>query len=265
MILLLGANGMLGRYANSYLSQYYSVKCLTRDDFDFFVSAACIEQKLSSILTPGDIVINCIGIIKPQVNKVGIPQTIFINSVLPHILSDWCEKNQVKMIHATTDCVFSGLHGKYTLSSIHDDNDIYGRSKSLGEPHNASCIRVSIIGEEKFSSRSLVEWIKSMKHQNVNGFTNHFWNGITCLEWSKFVHYVISKNDFWSGTIHLKSPETVSKAELVEMISDIYELNININKIESSFFCDRTLHSDFKNYEIKSLREQILEMKNWKL
>ena len=166
------------------------------------------------------------------------------------------------MIHITTDCVFSGINGKYDELSIHDSKEIYGISKSLGEVDQVTIIRTSIIGEEIRNKYSLLEWIKSNKGKEINGYVNHFWNGVTCLELAKVIEYMIRNNYFWKGVRHIYSPEIVSKYELITMINEIYELDIKLHKCETEK-CDRSLMSiyDILMFKIKPLREQIRELR----
>ena len=169
------------------------------------------------------------------------------------------------MIHITTDCVFTGNKGSYTESDIHDISDVYGRSKSMGEPLNSTIIRTSIIGEEKNTKRSLVEWIKSNKDKTVFGFTNHLWNGLTCLQVAKVIDEMIQKNIFWKGVRHVHSPRSLDKQQLVQLISDIYNLNITITPKETDQKCDRSLSTNNPTFDIPDLSIQIQEMKNFQL
>jgi dTDP-4-dehydrorhamnose reductase len=137
------------------------------------------------------------------------------------------------MIHITTDCVFSGKDGSYNELSEHDETNDYGMSKSLGELCNATIIRTSIIGEEVQNKRSLLEWVKSNKGKDINGFVNHFWNGVTCLELSNVIYKIINEKLYWNGVRHIFSPKSVSKFELVSMINEVYNLNIKINPFET--------------------------------
>jgi len=267
-IFVFGSNGMLGRYVSSYLSNYFKVINITRNEID----ASTIDEKNLKIqlinmgVESNDIVINCVGVIKPIVDFIGELDTIKINSIFPRILSNVCEELSIKMIHPTTDCVYDGKTGNYDENSIHNITDTYGRTKSLGEPNNCMVIRTSIIGEELQNNRSLVEWVKSQKNGNANGFTDHLWNGVTCLEWSKYVKKIIDTNNFWIGTKHIFSPRSVSKSELLKMINNIYELNIKILDVNSKDSVDRTLSSIYEPiFEIPDLLEQVTEMKEFKL
>ena len=266
-IVVFGATGMLGRYVTKYLSQNYEVIPVTRKDFDFAKANQSMVNKFLDSLNFqfGDVLINCIGIIKPQITVVGEYESIFINSAFPHIVAEYCDKNKINFIHATTDCIYSGDKGMYTEEDPMDVSDIYGVSKAMGESEKATNIRVSIIGEEHGQARSLVEWIKSSKDKTVNGFIDHLWNGITCLEWAKLVENMIQTGDFWKGTVHAYSPKAVTKAELVQMVSDIYDLNIKVNATHSNTSCDRTLSSVKLNLIKKPLSEQIKEMKEFSL
>jgi dTDP-4-dehydrorhamnose reductase len=267
-IYVLGSKGMLGKYVTTYLSDYYNIINLNRSDIDAStISENELNEKLVRLgLKEGDVVINCIGTIKPMVDSLGDLNAIKVNSVFPRILANVCENLNVKMIHPTTDCVFTGFKGSYTENDIHDISDVYGRTKSLGEPGNCTVIRTSIIGEEVGQGRSLVEWIKSNKGNTVFGFTNHIWNGVTCLQFGKICKKIIDGNLFWSGIKHLHS-NSLNKKELVETISDVYDLNITVTPKETPTMCDRSLSTIFienlNKMNIPDLKTQIIEMKEF--
>ena len=135
----------------------------------------------------------------------------------------------------------------------------------MGEPPSATIIRTSIIGEEKNAKRSLVEWIKSNRDKTVFGFTNHHWNGLTCLQVAKVIDEMIQKNIFWKGVRHVHSPRTLNKQELVQLVSDIYDLNIKIIPKETEHKCDRSLSTNSPTFDISDLSIQIQEMKNFQI
>jgi dTDP-4-dehydrorhamnose reductase len=247
-IFVFGSNGMLGNYVSTYLREYYEVIKIGRNLID---GSNTTENEIEEVLlnlfiNKDDIVINCAGAIKPRVDELGDLNAIKINSVFPRMLANVCEKLSVKMIHPTTDCVYTGKKGSYTEEDGYDVNDVYGMTKALGEPKNCTVIRTSIIGEEVNQTRSLIEWVKSVKGQTVFGFTNHFWNGVTCLQFAKICKEMIDKNLFWLGTRHLHS-NTLSKKELVELISEIYDLNIVVTAKETETSCDRSISSLYTN------------------
>lgn len=267
-IYVLGSRGMLGRYVTKYLSQQNEVVEINRDTID---ASQQTEQSLELVLTnlgvkENDVIINCMGTIKPRVDQLGDLNAILVNSVFPRLLANVCEKNNWNMIHPTTDCVYSGNKGNYSEEDKYDVNDVYGMSKAMGEPNNCTVVRTSIIGEEVGQSRSLVEWVKSNAGKEVFGFTNHLWNGVTCLQFGKICETIITTNNYWKGIKHLHS-NTLNKKELVETISDVYNLNITVNAKETLIFCDRSISTiyeeNLKSFKIPSLKDQIIEMKNF--
>ena len=263
---------MLGNYVKSYLSTKYEIISLTRKDYD--LSNTNIDTLTSLLkeknIQKDDIVINCAGVVPQASKQRGLDTRLYftINSLFPVILSQICDKYGAKMIHITTDCVFSGKDGKYDENSLHDEINDYGISKSLGELCKATILRTSIIGEEINNKRSLVEWVMSNKNNTINGFTNHMWNGVTCLQLSKIIKNIIENNNYWNGVRHIFSPRTVSKYELVSMINDTYELNIIINPFDAELGTDKsisTIHETNNEFNIPDLKEQIDEMKEYKL
>jgi dTDP-4-dehydrorhamnose reductase len=215
-------------------------------------------------------VINCIGLIPQRKDNKLNSEYFLINSIFPQQLSVICYKYKAKMIQPTTDCVFSGKreNGNYTEDDIHDENNLYGMSKSLGEPFYSTIIRTSIIGREKNNKKSFLEWVISNSNNDngINGWSNHYWNGITCLEYCKLIHKIINDNLFWDGVRHIFSPSPVSKYEMASMINNIFSLNIKINKIECNETINKTLNSKYlNNFEIKELYELINDLKNFEL
>ena len=267
-IFILGSNGMLGRYVYTYFkSSGYNVVEITRKIMNItLLNQDELDYALYQLgLKEGDVVINCIGLIKQRQNVTDL-DFLQINSVFPLMLANVCENKNVRLIHPTTDCVYDGLDGAYDENFEHNAKDIYGISKSLGEPKNATVIRTSIIGEELYNQLSFVEWVKSNKGKEVNGFTNHKWNGITCLEFAKVCERIIVNNLFWMGVVHIMSPEAITKYKMVEYVSDVYDLGITIKLMETPTKCNRDL-STINHYnndlEIKDLKDQIVEMKEF--
>lgn len=266
-VFVFGSTGMLGKYISVYLKKYFEVIEISRSIID--ISDVKEEELLIKLLNlevkEKDVIINCAGTIKPRVDQLGDLNAIKVNSIFPRILANVCNKLNINLIHPTTDCVFSGKKGSYNEDDKYDVNDVYGMSKALGETNNCTMIRTSIIGEEVNQGRSLVEWIKSSKDKEVFGFTNHYWNGVTCLEFAKICKKIIEEDLFWNGTKHLYS-NILNKKELVELISKIYELNITVVPKKTEILCDRSLTSKYdysSKLVIKTLEEQIIEMKEF--
>lgn len=268
-VFVFGSNGMLGRYVSTYLrKQKFNVIDIDRNIID--AHNARDKDLIPLKADEGDVFINCIGAIPQRFGSHGNSYFISVNSVFPHQLASYCNPRGVKLIHATTDCVFSGKTGAYTENSVHDARDIYGRSKSLGEPDTATVIRTSIVGEELHNKKSLLEWVRSNKGGNINGFLNHRWNGITCLQFAKICEDIIIDGLFWNGVRHIFS-EAVTKFELVSMINEIFELDINITPIISvdretllPEVNDKTISTMYRFLDgIPSLKEQLVELKEY--
>lgn len=276
-VLILGGDGMLGHMAVKYFKyRGHSVFSTTRDsrlsngviNFNLakrdFSLSKIISEKFPMGWRP-DVIINCIGIIKPH-SETNIENTIFINSMFPHILARQAEDLKIKLIHITTDCVYSGASGFYDENSKFDPLDVYGKTKSLGEPKNCFVLRTSIIGPEKRGKLSLLEWFLQQNGGEVNGFDNHFWNGLTTLECSKIIEQIIDKELFENGTKHIFST-TVSKFDMLSCFNEVYKTNTKINKVTTDNKLDRTLstinHKFFNELEILNFEEMIKEMKDF--
>lgn len=263
-IVILGSTGMLGNavskvFENSHFEVFRSCRKKQYLDNNVFYFDA-LNSPLDDI-PECDYLINCIGIIKPYMNN-NLSDNIYINSIFPRKLSSWCKIKQIKMIHITTDCVFSGNSGSYEEDSLHDCLDEYGKSKSLGEPSDCMVLRTSIIGEEIHSFSSLISWVKSQDGKEISGFINHFWNGMTTTQYGKCCLEIIEKDLFQNGLFHLFSND-VSKFELVSLISNSFGLRIKINEVKVKLSCDRTLRTkkDLNSkLTIPTIREQLQEI-----
>jgi dTDP-4-dehydrorhamnose reductase len=265
-IAILGSTGLLGNtVAKHFLSNTkYEVVCTHRNEKvkvkDDSVYFDALEPDFS-FLDKCDYVINCIGIIKPFM-KEDLINNIYINAIFPRKLSDYCETKKVKLIHITTDCVFSGKDGNYSEFSLHDCLDEYGKSKSLGEPNNCMVIRTSIIGEEIHKNASLISWAKSMKGKEVNGFLNHLWNGITTKRYAEICEEIIKNNLFETNLFHIYS-NYLSKYELLHLINKKFDLQLKINEYFDKIPIDRrlTTNKDLKNkISFKSIQQQMQEL-----
>lgn len=266
-VLILGSTGMLGSQMVEFFDEI--------DDFEVFFTSREKNNKFSnflyldaidfddfSIFKDFDYVINCIGTTKPHI-EVNSINSIYINAIFPRKVANFCDENNIKFIHITTDCVYSGNLGSYDEDSPHDCHDLYGKSKSLGEPNNCMNIRTSIIGLEKTHFVHLVSWAISQKGKSVNGFVNHFWNGVT----TKYLSYIISKiilnNLFDKRLFHFFSKDQVSKFELLNLLNNKFNLELNIKKTEFQPLIDRTLKSKYNLSQIistHSIQEQINDL-----
>lgn len=251
-IAILGISGMLGSTVYKYFKENTNYEVIGTSKDDKFINDKDIfrfnalefidkDYPWSTDNFYGvDYIINCIGIIKPAIkNQNDIYNAILINSIFPRKLCN-CNKN---VINISTDCTFSGNKGRYIESSPHDAQDEYGKTKSLGEDtENSMVLRTSIIGEEINNHYSLISWCKSQKNKEVNGFINHFWNGITTLQYAKCCHSIIKDNLYNHGLYHIFSDQH-SKYEMLNMFNNKWDLNMKINAVKAAYDCDRTLNT----------------------
>lgn len=261
--IVLGSTGMLGRYITKYLG----AQGFCRDHFD----AAQGIPKWNFRLQPDDIVINCIGILKPYIKTVGPMHTILVNSVFPQQIAQYCKEDGAKFIHICSDCVYSGKRGQYVETDICDAGDLYAKTKCI-EPANTTVIRTSFIGEDiNEDGVGLLEHVLNQKE--IDGYDNCFWNGVTALQLGKVIKHIIDNNLFWTGVRHIHSPETISKYELCQMIRDVYHLDLKVNRQSADNIggtsingkLDRSLSSlhDVDQYNIPSIKDQLHELKDY--
>lgn len=260
-IILFGANGMLGSYISDYLSSSFEVINMTRNELSLTSSPIEIIDQIEQLVTSDDVIINAAGIIKQR--EYNVLELIQVNAIFPHLLSSIKKTIGCEVIHITTDCVFSGLNGYYIETDMHDCLDDYGKSKSLGENPELTIIRTSIIGHEKTNKRSLLEWVISNKNNTIKGYQDHFWNGVTCLELSKFIYKLIEEKKYWDGVRHIMSPESVSKYQLLHMINETYNLNLTIEEYITPIQCWRNLNTIYSRVIEKSLKQQLIELKEY--
>jgi len=258
-IFVFGADGMLGNYVVRHLKREgYNVWPLTRKDFDIRKLYEVEEFLHFCEMDEEEIIINCAGIINQRLDLAPKSDYVLINSLFPHLL----ETLPAQVIHITTDCVWNGYLGGYLETDSHDAATTYGMSKSLGENKDVMNIRTSIIGESN-NRRGLLEWAKNTSSQKITGYTNHWWNGVTCHELAKVLERCIRTKDYFKGVRHLHSPEPVNKSELLKMIIDVYEWEIEVEPI-SVDGVDRTLSTIYgfcDRHFVPLIRDQLIELR----
>lgn len=212
-------------------------------------STAPSVSKLIEQIGDVDVVVNCAGIIKPYSLK-DPTVTFFVNGTFPHILAAAYGK---KLIQITTDCAFSGIDGApYTEESPKSTNDLYGLSKSIGEPADRSLVlRTSIIGPEIHSGVSLIAWVRGQEGKQAKGFTRHLWNGITTKQFGKIVHKIAVDRDRYpaTGLFHIFGSD-ISKYDMVTSIAKKYGVNMTITPDDGPVL-DRRLAT------VKKLNDQL--------
>lgn len=194
-----------------------------------------------------NVVINCVGLIKQISDSKDPLYAIPINAILPHRLARLCQLSDSRLIHLSTDCVFSGEKGYYTESDVPDAQDVYGRTKLLGEvdSQNAVTLRTSIIGHELSGTKSLLNWFLSQS-KPVNGFKNAIFSGMPTVEIARIIHKFVLPNNSLTGLYHL-SANPISKFDLLKLVSRIYNHEIDIIPDEK-LVIDRSLDSSrFRN------------------
>lgn len=276
-VIILGVSGMLGFTMYKYFSlkkKYETYGTINKNknfidqsDSNIFkmYDANNVNKfnKLIKTINP-NFVINCIGIIKQKDNGKSWDNAIQINSLFPKKIGFFCSSIGVKFLQISTDCVFDGLKGHYKEFDTPNANDIYGISKFLGESNNKNIIniRTSIIGHEKESKKSFLEWVLSNNLKTINGFSNAIFSGVTTLELSKIIHNYALNNNL-HGLYHV-STNSINKYKLIVLIIKEYNLKINVIK-DNQFKIDRSLDGKlFKNktkYKPKSWKIMLKELR----
>jgi dTDP-4-dehydrorhamnose reductase len=265
-VAVLGSSGMIGHEVSNHISQ--------RPEFTVFNYQRNLDNKKNNVIQfdilkqnkrliadefkKFDYIINCTGVIKHLIdpmNDATIENIRKVNTEFPRILSTALENSNSRVIEIGTDCVFKGDIGNYTENSKKDATDLYGISKKMGEfeSENVMRIRTSVIGLEVDRSVELLSWFLAKENQEVGGFTNHLWNGITSFHLGKIIRAIITDDLFASGTQHFYPSDKVSKYTLLEIVKDVWDRqDINLKPLEAENKIDRTLDSLDKN-RIKNL------------
>jgi len=256
-ILILGGDGMLGHQVFKSLSSRHDVRVTLRQslsaykDFNLFNAENAYEgievgsmDRLIDVLGEfqPEAVVNAVGIVKQRSTaKESIP-SLEINSLFPHRLSGLCRALSIRMVHMSTDCVFSGSRGNYQETDGSDAEDLYGRTKYLGEVYDSHCVtlRTSVIGRELSRSQGLLEWFLSQRG-SVQGFKNALFNGFTTLELSRIIEKILMEYPEKGGLYHVSS-DPISKFDLLTLIKRKMGLRIEITPTEEPRL-DRSLDS----------------------
>ena len=259
-ILILGANGMLGHKAYHLLKTRFEIFTTFRSRYDLWISHPAFADmdhthtqdgvnasdldsmaKVIAEVQP-QVVINCIGIVKQRDEaKAAIP-SIRVNALFPHQLADLCQAQGARLIHLSTDCVFSGNRGHYTEDDLPDPVDLYGRTKLLGELDPPGCLtlRTSIIGWELKHRAGLLEWFASQRGQTIKGYRNAIYSGVSTVVLARLIGDLLVNNPALSGIYHVAS-QPIAKYDLLVRLRDAlgwYDITI---KPDDAFQCDRSL------------------------
>lgn len=249
-VLILGGTGMLGHAVLEEFGSFsgdVSSTSRSGSGLPFDVLSDPVDS-LAKFVGRGDYIINCLGITKPHINddnEQDVARAKLVNSLFPAELASLAETTGSRVIQIATDCVFSGRTGHYLETDFHDAEDVYGKTKSLGEvvSENVMHIRVSTIGRELGRNTLLLEWVLSHSQgATIPGYTDHFWNGVTTNHFAKVVRAIIENDGFRSGLSHLVPADELSKADLVRQIANAFgRSDLIVKDTESRKPTDRTL------------------------
>lgn len=258
-VLVLGASGMLGNAVlrvmhekrdfevfgtvrSSSVSHFFSKEITKTMIAGCDVSDHDALVKLFAQIRP-NVVINCIGLIK-QLADVDDPLiTLPINAMLPHRLANLCDLAGARLIHMSTDCVFSGEKGGYKESDTSDATDLYGKSKYLGEvdyPH-AITVRTSIIGHELQSAHGLVGWFLSQEG-HCRGYRKAIFSGLPTVVLAQIIRDIVMVNFDLSGVYHVAA-KPISKYDLLKLVAEVYGKSIEITP-DDRLVIDRSLSAE---------------------
>jgi dTDP-4-dehydrorhamnose reductase len=257
-LLVLGGAGMLGHKAFQVLSEQFDTMVTFRRFDDRLrrtglfadervipgVDATDLESVRSALdAARPDCVLNCVGVIKQLEAKTQPKLLIQINALFPHLLAELCAERGTRLIHLSTDCVFSGRKGAYTEDDASDAEDLYGRTKYLGEVSypGSLTLRTSIVGRELFTNLSLVDWFLSQRGGTVRGYTNAVFTGLTTQALSREIGRVVRAFPELSGIYHV-SAARISKCELLLLLRRTYRIDVTVEPYDD-FRCDRSLDS----------------------
>lgn len=253
-ILILGATGMLGHAVFKVLRQHNGAEVFAtlrnQQDKKYFAPDTH-EQLIANIdvlnqdalvdvfsRTKPDVVINCVGLIKQLAQSNDPLAALPVNSLLPHRLAHLCRLSNARLIHISTDCVFSGSKGGYTECDLSDAADLYGKSKYIGEVHDLPhviTLRTSIIGHELNSNYALINWFLTQSGA-VKGYTNAVFSGLPTNELARIILDFVIPHPELSGLYHV-SAAAIDKYQLLNLVAEVYGKTITITP-------DNTLHLD---------------------
>lgn len=258
-VLVLGATGMLGNAVFRVFAQSKNHEVIgtarSKSACEYFTKSeqTQILQGIDvgdsdSLVTAfaqssPDVVINCIGLVKQLAESYDPLLTVPINTLLPHRLAKLCQVRGARLVHVSTDCVFSGKKGGYLESDFPDADDLYGRTKLLGEVDypNAITLRTSIIGHELSGNRSLINWFLSQE-ASVKGFTKAVFSGLPTVVLARIIKDYVLLKPALHGLFHVAAAP-INKYELLRQVADVYGKKIDIVP-NDSLVIDRSLNSE---------------------
>lgn len=255
--LILGGTGMLGHKLSQTLAERFDVYATLRQSPAAYAGYGILDpsriignvsaQDFDSVIRAlakvrPEVVVNCIGVVKQDAAAKDPLTSIAINSLFPHRLAEACRAANARLIHLSTDCVFSGRRGNYAEDDQTDAEDLYGKSKHLGEVAGAGCLtlRTSMIGRELHGSHGLLEWFLGQEGKRVRGFRRAIFSGFTTQALSEIIARIIEEHTQLEGVWHVAA-EPINKFDLLTLIKETGGLNVEI-EMDETFSCDRSLN-----------------------
>jgi dTDP-4-dehydrorhamnose reductase len=262
-VLVLGGDGMLGHQVVRQLAKSHDVVATLRKPASPSVRSALdscrivnafdarVPEASAGLLLAErpQAVINCIGIVKQRAAALDPLESIAVNSLFPHRLAAECRLAGARLLHISTDCVFSGTRGDYREADPPDPTDIYGQTKLLGEVSGEGCltIRTSMIGLELTNRSSLIEWFLSQEG-SVRGYTRARWNGLTTAELARVIDRLLTDHTELQGVWHV-SGEVISKYRLLLDLAALLGDRIAVVPVDGEVI-DRSLNSELFRAEV---------------
>jgi len=274
-VLILGASGMAGHVVYGYLRSLngkYETGATTRKLIEGIESLVVdVEENLSDLaeiikVAEADAIVNCIGLlVKPCEDCPA--EAVYINSFFPQMLANITQDTKTKIIHLSSDCIYDGTiedDKGYDEKYIPDEQNWYGRTKALGEINNKKdlTLRMSIIGPELKDGVGLFHWFSKQKGK-VNGYVNHYWNGITTLELAKQIDRIIDTE--LSGIYNLIHKEPIAKYDLLNLIKKVFEYDVEVEKFETEIVNKVLSNNRISEYNplIPDYETQLVELKKF--
>ncbi len=259
-VLLLGATGMLGHKLAQVLGADFTILAAVRGNVSRWPALIPVGDVIGDVdvrdhasvgrildAVRPNIVINAAGVVKQILESQDPLDTMAVNALHPNMLAFACDIRNIRLVHYSTDCVFTGKPDSqrgpdgYRESDPADSRDLYGMSKLLGEPAVGSTLvlRTSIIGRELRGYTSLMEWFLGQRSASVNGYTRAFFSGLTTLELARVTAMVLDRFPKLAGLWHVSAP-VITKYHLLKLIAQVYGRDVTVEP-RDDFYCDRRL------------------------
>jgi dTDP-4-dehydrorhamnose reductase len=256
-ILILGGDGMLGHQLFKSLSPRHDVRVTLRQEIKDYASFGLFDRdnsyggidlnsfvqlyRVTSDFKP-EVIINAVGIVKKHPHAEESIPSITLNALMPQSLATLCRVADARLVHFSTDCVFSGEKGNYREDDPSDAKDLYGRTKFLGEVHedNSLTLRTSIIGKELSRKTGLFEWFLAQEG-SVKGYRKAIYSGFTTIEMARIVEKMLVDHPLAHGLYQVSS-DPINKCELLKLMREKLGKTIEIVP-DDAFVCDRSLNS----------------------